>query len=67
MEELIARLRALIRRSAGHASSDIECGPLRIDAKSNKVFNGTKLKLTSHEYKIIDILHHQDKVITEQN
>ena len=66
MEELLARLRALIRRSAGHASSDIECGPLRIDTKSNKVFvNGMKLKLTSHEYKIIEyFLHHQDKVIT---
>ena len=66
MEELLARLRALIRRSAGHATSDIECGPLRVDTKSNKVFvNGTKLKLTSHEYKIIEyFLHHQDKVIT---
>ena len=30
MEELLARLRALIRRSAGHASSDIECGPLKL-------------------------------------
>ena len=57
---------ALIRRSAGHASSDIACGPLKIDTKSNKVFlNGTKLKLTSHEYKIIEyFLHHQEKVIT---
>tara|TARA_Y100000991_G_scaffold211970_1_gene195303 strand:+ start:372 stop:1034 length:663 start_codon:yes stop_codon:yes gene_type:complete len=66
MEELLARLRALIRRSAGHASSDIECGPLKIDTKTNKVFiNGTKLKLTSHEYKIIEyFLHHQDKVIS---
>ena len=66
MEEVLARLRALIRRSAGHASSDIECGPLKIDTKANKVFmNGTKLKLTSHEYKIIEyFLHHQDKVIS---
>jgi len=66
MEELLARLRALIRRSAGHASSDIECGPLKIDTKTNRVFiNGTKLKLTSHEYKIIEyFLHHQDKVIS---
>ena len=66
MEEVLARLRALIRRSAGHASSDIECGPLRIDTKLNRVFlNGLKLKLTSHEYKIIEyFLHHQDKVIT---
>ncbi len=59
-------LEPLIRRSAGHATSDIECGPLKIDTKSNKVFfNGTKLKLTSHEYKIIEyFLHHQDKVIS---
>ena len=66
MEEVLARLRALIRRSSGHASSNIECGPLKIDTKSNKVFvNGMKLKLTSHEYKIIEyFLHHQDKVIT---
>lgn len=66
MEELLARLRALIRRSAGHATSDIECGPLKIDTKLNRVFiNGTKLKLTSHEYKIIEyFLHHQDKVIS---
>jgi len=66
MEELLARLRALIRRSAGHASSDISCGPLKIDTKSNKVFlDGSKLKLTSHEYKIIEyFLHHQEKVIS---
>ena len=38
MEEVLARLRALIRRSSGHASSNIECGPLKIDTKSNKVF-----------------------------
>ena len=37
MEELLADSE-LLRRSAGHASSDIECGPLKIDTKSNKVF-----------------------------
>ena len=66
MEELLARLRALIRRSAGHATSDIEFGPLKLETKSNKVYvDGKKLKLTSHEYKIIEyFLHHQDKVIS---
>ena len=66
MEELLARVRALIRRAAGHASSDIEYGPIKLDTKSNKVFvNGSKVKLTSHEYKIIEyFLHHQDKVIS---
>ena len=66
MEELLARLRALIRRSAGHATSDIEFGPLKLETKSNRVYvDGKKLKLTSHEYKIIEyFLHHQDKVIS---
>ncbi len=66
MEELLARVRALIRRAAGHASSDIEYGPVKLDTRANKVFvNGSKIKLTSHEYKIIEyFLHHQDKVIS---
>lgn len=66
MEELLARLRALIRRSAGHATSDIEFGPLKLETKSNRVYvDGKKLKLTSHEYKIIEyFLHHQEKVIS---
>ena len=66
MEELLARLRALIRRSAGHATSDIEFGPIKLETKSNRVYvDGKKLKLTSHEYKIIEyFLHHQEKVIS---
>ena len=38
MEELLARLRALIRRSAGHASSDIECGLLKLIQSLIKCF-----------------------------
>ena len=34
IEEVLARVRALIRRAAGHASSEISCGPLRLDTKS---------------------------------
>ncbi|MGL4406165.1 MAG: response regulator transcription factor, partial [Notoacmeibacter sp.] len=48
MEEVLARLRALIRRAAGHASSEIICGPLRVDTTSARVdVNGEVLKLTS--------------------
>jgi two-component system OmpR family response regulator len=36
IEEVLARLRALIRRAAGHASSELECGPLRLDTKASK-------------------------------
>ncbi len=60
MEELLARLRALIRRAAGHASPVIECGPLAIDTRASKVtVNGEPVKLTGHEYKLIEYLAHE--------
>ena len=34
MEEVLARLRALVRRAAGHASAELACGPLRLDTRS---------------------------------
>ena len=47
-EELLARLRALLRRAAGIASPDIEVGPLRIDTRSSRVtIDGNPIKLTS--------------------
>ena len=36
-EEVLARVRALLRRSAGHATSELECGPIRLDTKSARV------------------------------
>ncbi len=60
MEELLARLRALIRRSAGHATVVIECGQLSIDTRASRVsFNGEPVKLTAHEYKLISYLAHE--------
>ena len=48
VEEVLARLRALIRRAAGHSTSEITCGPLVVDTKAAKVtLNGSVLKLTS--------------------
>ena len=66
MEELLARLRALIRRAAGHASAVIECGPLSIDTRASRVsLNGEPIKLTGHEYKLISYLaHEQGRVIS---
>ena len=65
-EEVLARLRALIRRSAGHASAVIECGPLAIDTAASKVtVSGEPLKLTSHEYRLLAYLaHHAGGVIS---
>ncbi|HEV7255469.1 MAG TPA: response regulator transcription factor [Mesorhizobium sp.] len=66
MEEVLARLRALIRRAAGHASSELVCGPLRLDTKASKAdLNGMPLKLTSHEFRLLAyLMHHMGEVIS---
>jgi two-component system, OmpR family, response regulator len=66
VEEVLARVRSLIRRAAGHASSDISCGPLRLDTKSGKVtMDGMQLKLTSLEFRLLDyLMHHIGEVVS---
>jgi two-component system OmpR family response regulator len=66
MEEVLARIRALLRRSAGHATSDISCGPLVLDTKSARVtVNGTAVKLTSLEFRLLAyLMHHKGKVVS---
>ncbi len=66
MEELLARLRALIRRAGGHASSELSCGPLTIDTRASRAtVNGQTLTLTSHEYRVLDyLMHHHDQVVS---
>jgi two-component system OmpR family response regulator len=65
-EELLARLRALTRRAAGHASSTLECGDLSVDTRGARVFLGGQLiKLTSHEFRMLSyLMHHQERVIS---
>lgn len=59
-EEILARLRALLRRSAGQATDEFICGPLHLDAKSGRVtVNGTAIKLTSHEYRLLSYMMHR--------
>ncbi|MCQ8781092.1 response regulator transcription factor [Mangrovibrevibacter kandeliae] len=66
VEEVLARVRALIRRAAGHASSEILCGPLRLDTKASKAtLEGAPLKLTSHEYRLLSyLMHHRDEIVS---
>ena len=66
MEELLARVRAQIRRASGHAKSEIECGPLRLDTKSARVtHDGQQIKLTSHEYRLLAyLMHHNGRVVS---
>jgi len=66
MEEILARVRALLRRSAGHAKNEIEAGPLRLDTRTSRVtVDGAPIKLTSHEYRLLAyLMHHQGRVVS---
>jgi two-component system OmpR family response regulator len=65
-EELIARLRALIRRASGNASAELIAGDIRLDTRSGKVTKaGEPVKLTAQEYKLLSyLLHHKGKVVS---
>lgn len=66
MEELKARLRALIRRAGGHASAQIACGPVVLDTRSGRVtVDGRAIALTSHEFRVLSyLMHHMGKVVS---
>ena len=65
-EELIARLRALIRRASGNARSELIAGDVRLDTRSGKVtLDGEPVKLTAQEYKLLSyLMHHKGKVVS---
>ena len=66
-EELKARVSALLRRSAGHASPEINMGPLQIDFSSQRVsLSGNEVDLTTFEYKVLEyLMMHPDEVVTK--
>ncbi len=66
VEEVVVRLRALIRRSAGHAVPQLVCGPLRLNTMSGRVTDaGEPLQLTALEFRVLSyMMHHPGKIIT---
>ena len=66
MEELLARVRALLRRATGHASSEIVCGTVRLDTRSGRVsVEGNPVRLTSHEYRLLSyLMHHTGRIVS---
>lgn len=67
MEELLARLRALIRRSSGHVNPELRCGELVLDPRSGKVtLQRGEVKLTSHEFRVLSyLMHHSGRVVSQ--
>ncbi len=59
LEEVLARIRALLRRATGHAQVELVCGPVALNTRTKRVtVNGNPIKLTSHEYNLLDYLMH---------
>ena len=67
MEEVLARLRALIRRATGHAQPQLQCGPVALDPRLATVtVDGVLVKLTSHEFRVLSyLMHHQGRVVSQ--
>ena len=67
MEELKARINALLRRSAGHAQSEVSLGPVSVDLTAQRVrLEDEEVDLTSFEYKVLEyFVLHPDQVVTK--
>ena len=66
IEEVLARIRALIRRANGFAQAELRCGDLALDARTARVAVGGKsIKLTSHEFRVLSyLMHHSSRIIS---
>ncbi|MDR1828425.1 MAG: response regulator transcription factor [Methylobacteriaceae bacterium] len=66
MEELLARIRALLRRAAGHATSRIHIGQVSLDTHNGRVMvDGNPIKTTSHEYRLLSyLMHHAGRIVS---
>jgi two-component system, OmpR family, response regulator len=67
MEEVLARLRALIRRSSGQMQPAISCGAVTLDPRLARVTrDGEAVKLTSHEFRVLSyLMHHRTRVVSQ--
>lgn len=68
MEELLARLRALVRRAVGATSQELRCGPLRLDLGAQKVWVDERpTELTAYEYRLLEVLAtNRGRVLSKQ-
>src|SRR5438046_5410888 len=67
IEEVLARLRALIRRASGLVTPELRCGGLVLDPRAAKVtVDEVAVKLTSHEFRVLSYLMHQRGRVVSQ-
>ena len=67
MEEVLARVRGLIRRSTGQLEPEFRCGGVVLDTRLARVTrDGSPVKLTSHEFRVLSyLMHHRDRVVSQ--
>jgi len=67
MEEVLARLRALIRRASGQVTPELRCGAVTLDPRVGKVtLDGVAVKLTAHELRVLSyLMHHRGRVVSQ--
>jgi len=66
IEEVLARIRALIRRAGGLANAELRCGDLVLDPRTARAsVGGVPAKLTSHEFRVLSyLMHHSGRVVS---
>ncbi|MFZ2030196.1 MAG: response regulator transcription factor [Vitreimonas sp.] len=66
MGELLARVRANVRRQTDHQSSTLEVGDLQLNSATGQVtVNGAPVKLTAYQYKVLDyLMHHAGRIVS---
>lgn len=67
VEEVLARLRALLRRAGGHAVPELRAGAVTLDVRLSRVRrDGEPVKLTSHEFRVLSyLMHHRGRVVSQ--
>ncbi|MEE4294583.1 MAG: response regulator transcription factor [Xanthomonadales bacterium] len=67
MEELLARMEALLRRATGHSSPILKSGPVELDSSSARVtMNGNPVSLTAQEYRALQyMMQNEGKVVSK--
>jgi two-component system OmpR family response regulator len=67
IEEVLARLRALIRRASGHLTPELRAGSVVLDPRQSRVtLDGTPVKLTGHEFRVLSyLMHHRGRIVSQ--